>query len=631
MAIELSQLVVPVKMGELIGINAVIGGINMAEEAIVGSVQASKEWADSIDELSTKTGLANNEAAALAVIAKETGINSSDAAKAIGFMNKGLVDTNGKAGTTGKALEELGINLKGANGEMKSTSELTQEAATKIMQIKDPAERARVEMALFGKTGTDLDDTLSALANGGLTEAEAKARAFGLSVGANGVSAAEDMQKAMADLQMTFQGFQVILGSALMPALNKLLPVLTNTLNRPEIQAAIKKLADALVQVVDAVIPLIPALLPLVTGVLPSLITMFAGVITSVLPLVEQILPVLIELFMNVISAIAPAISIILPPLVELFNAVVVQIMPLVATLLPQLVILFARIIAAILPVITAILPPLITLILTLIPTILPLIVQILPQLSELFIMVVNAVMPLVVAILPVLVNLVMMVISAFMPMLSKILPLLIDLFMNVINAIMPLVLAVLPTLIPLILTLIEAFMPLLEAILPPLTELFTGIIGVLMEIISAVLPPLTDLIKGLTEKFNEWLPVVKNVASFLSDKLQGAFEGISNAIKKVVDWVRDLIQKFKDVKDALPDFLVPGSPTPLELGLRGINDAMKDINRTGLPSLQAGISVSGTPSSKNQQSQAGIDYSEMANTLAPVFARALRVELQKV
>lgn len=515
---ELSELVIPIKMGALAGVGAVMGGLGAVAGAILGTTDAAKGWADELDGLSTKTGLAVNEAAGLAVIAKETGISTEDAAKSLGFMNKGLVDSEGKLGATGKALDALGISVKNVDGSMKSTAQITQEAATAIQNMTDPAARARAEMAVFGKAGTDLDDTLSALANGGLTEATSKAQEMGLAVGGEGVSNAEEMQKNMADLQMTLQGFAVTIGGALIPILNQVMPIMTEALNRPEVKAAIDAVMQALVQLLNAILPLLPAFLPLIVSILPPLTNLLLMVVSAIVPLISTILPPLIQLAIMLITALMPIISAVLPPLISLFT--------------------------------------------------------------------------------------------------------------KVISAIMPLLMQVLPPLITLVATLITAFMPLLEAILPPLTELFTLWVGVLMDIIDAVLPPLTDLIGGLTDKFNEWLPVVQNVAAFLTDKLKGAFEGISDAIGKVVGWIQSMIDKISNIK--LPDWLTPGSPTPFEIGLRGISNAMEDINRTGLPALEAGINVNPVTTKQSQQ-QSIIDYDEMANTLAPVIARALRVEMQKV
>jgi len=69
------------------------------------------------------------------------------------------------------------------------------------------------------------------------------------------------------------------------------------------------------------------------------------------------------------------------------------------------------------------------------------------------------------------------------------------------------------------------------------------------------------DTLGPILESFRGWL-----------DKVTGGAEGISAAFEKVIGWVQSLTEKLKDIK--LPEWMTPGSPTPLEIGLLGISDA---------------------------------------------------------
>lgn len=69
------------------------------------------------------------------------------------------------------------------------------------------------------------------------------------------------------------------------------------------------------------------------------------------------------------------------------------------------------------------------------------------------------------------------------------------------------------------------------------------------------------DTLGPILQSFREWL-----------DKVTGGAEGISAAFEKVIGWVQGLTEKLKNIE--LPDWLTPGSPTPLEIGLLGISDA---------------------------------------------------------
>ncbi len=82
------------------------------------------------------------------------------------------------------------------------------------------------------------------------------------------------------------------------------------------------------------------------------------------------------------------------------------------------------------------------------------------------------------------------------------------------------------------------------------------------------------------------------------------AFDGIVNQIKGAIDWVVKLASTFLKIK--LPSALTPGSPTPFEMGLRGINNAMGALTTKSLPDMQAGLNLIPNVSGIGGQAGAG-------------------------
>lgn len=75
---------------------------------------------------------------------------------------------------------------------------------------------------------------------------------------------------------------------------------------------------------------------------------------------------------------------------------------------------------------------------------------------------------------------------------------------------------------------------------------------------------------------------VMNSAASIVSEKvnsIKSAFNGIVGAINSVISAVSALIESFSNI--SVPDILTPGSPTPFEMGLRGINKAAKQAANT--------------------------------------------------
>jgi len=177
----------------------------------------------------------------------------------------GLEDGNGKLSTSGKAMADLGIAFRGANGEMLPATELLTSVADKLATMPDGLDKTRIMTELFGKSGKDLSDTMNALANGGLQAASDKAQAFGLAIGEDGVNKSIAFKKGLADLQMMGDGLAVTFGSELLPIVIPLLQKFTEFAQKhmPEIKQAIKGVVDF---VETTLIPLFEKMAPVMAN-----------------------------------------------------------------------------------------------------------------------------------------------------------------------------------------------------------------------------------------------------------------------------------------------------------------------------------------------------------------------------
>jgi len=183
-------------------------------------------------------------------------------------------------------------------------------------------------------------------------------------------------------------------------------------------------------------------------------------------------------------------------------------------------------------------------------------------------------------------------VIPALLPLIEKLLPPILDLLPSIVSLfallasnLMEALAPVLDTLVLVLIDLIDQFTPLLETLLPPLIDL----IGSLMKIVEPILTIATSLLSNiviplielllppLIDLLDKVVGVVSTLAGWLADHLQPAFDAIGDAISNVIGWFESLKDKLSNIH--LPDWLTPGSPTPFELGLRGIASALKEVN----------------------------------------------------
>lgn len=105
-------------------------------------------------------------------------------------------------------------------------------------------------------------------------------------------------------------------------------------------------------------------------------------------------------------------------------------------------------------------------------------------------------------------------------------------------------------------------------------------------------------LIPALSEMWtwieNNILPTLQKFASWVSEKVSPAIRGIGDAIQGVIGWLGGLADRISNL--SLPGWLTPGSPTPFEMGLRGISDAMSDLSRSQLPTFNAALQLQPQP-----------------------------------
>lgn len=117
--------------------------------------------------------------------------------------------------------------------------------------------------------------------------------------------------------------------------------------------------------------------------------------------------------------------------------------------------------------------------------------------------------------------------------------------------------------------------------ILKALAEVWLAAAGKALEALAGLWenvlgPALEDLWEFVDQNI---VPVLEDFAEWLGEAT-GGMEGITGAVKTAIDWLGDLAETISNLE--LPDWLTPGSPTPLELGLLGIADALRDVVRGG-------------------------------------------------
>jgi hypothetical protein len=118
----------------------------------------------------------------------------------------------------------------------------------------------------------------------------------------------------------------------------------------------------------------------------------------------------------------------------------------------------------------------------------------------------------------------------------------------------------------------------------------FRAWVGYIQNIVIPALRSIWDFIQS------NILPVFQSVSNWINNNVVPAFNRISDGVQRFIDKLRQMRDWINSIR--LPWWLTPGSPTPLELGLVGVRNALQDVNRVGLPIIESNLSVPGISSS---------------------------------
>jgi hypothetical protein len=114
---------------------------------------------------------------------------------------------------------------------------------------------------------------------------------------------------------------------------------------------------------------------------------------------------------------------------------------------------------------------------------------------------------------------------------------------------------------------------------------------NVLWPAIQSVYALLVEKLTPVFEALGSWLtgtffPIIEKAATWIGVTLVKAFDGLNRIIADVMNWLDDMATKLSNLH--LPDWMTPGSPTPWEIGLKGVSAALSELTNTRLPRFEA-------------------------------------------
>lgn len=233
------------------------GIVTFAAAGVAALIPFAKAYADAtgaIGDTANRTGISREKLQELGYAAQLTGSSAETLAAALGKMNLAV----GAATKGSKEFKEmfsgLQINLKNADGTLKTTDQLFDLFVNRISRIKDPALQAQAAVKIFGKSAIELLPLIRS-GTAGVAEMAAEARRLGVVLSEDAVGAGEDFGDTLDKLGFAFKGVSNTILGALVPSLNKLANQLIEIFvkYRPQIEAFAESFAKNLPGYIDKV------------------------------------------------------------------------------------------------------------------------------------------------------------------------------------------------------------------------------------------------------------------------------------------------------------------------------------------------------------------------------------------
>jgi hypothetical protein len=529
MAIGVGKLAAKMAVGLAAGAVGATAGIGAL---VVKTAKAS----DELVETSEKLGITTTRLQELNYIAEQTGTGVDTIQSSMGRLVRNL-DAIEKAGSPANdAMSKLGVSVRDSSGQLKDSETIFFEAIAALGGIANETERDELAMTLFGKSAMELNPLIN-LGTEGMTAMAAEAQKLGAIMSEETVAGMGSLNDQVGSLKAGFMGLVGTTLSALLPSIQVLIGYITDVAIpwlKEHLPAAIQVLKDYWTNV----------LLPAITAVWGWMSTVLIPFLqNTVFPWLQVNIPKALQTLSDFWT------TVLYPAILAVWNWMSTVLIPFLQnTVFPWLETNIPKALTVLSDVWTGVLLPAITAVWSWISTVL------IPFFESVLKQYLNTNIP------------------AWIKFLS-------DAWNNVL----------LPAL--------KAIWEFIDTYLVPIFKLLQDIFEIGLHLAITVLA-------GLWQ--NILLPALKDVWEFLDKYLTPAFtwfkdnvieplaKSLGTGLKNALEWVRSTLEKLKKLFDTIqiPDWLTPGSPTPLEMGIRGINDALQELNNYSLPTL--GVRLNG-------------------------------------
>jgi hypothetical protein len=203
------------------------GAMALAMRAVVND-------ADEMSKMAQKIGVPIEELSRLRYAAELSDISLENLEKSLRRLSAGMLDASENAtGPAASAFAMLGISVKDAEGNIRSSTSVIEDLAARFARMPDGVEKTALAMRIFGKSGADMIPLLNSGADG-LRVMYEEAEQLGIVLDRETGLAAERFNDNLTRLGKTKDGIVTKVTAGMLPAFDRLAASLVTTANDSE-------------------------------------------------------------------------------------------------------------------------------------------------------------------------------------------------------------------------------------------------------------------------------------------------------------------------------------------------------------------------------------------------------------
>ena len=188
--------------------------------AFTAGIKSVIDGADQLQKASQKYGVAVEQLSALSYAGKLSDVSLEAIGTGLKKLSVNMLDTAAGAGEAKEAFKALGVEVKNADGSLKSSDQVLAEIADRFAGMEDGAGKTALAVRLFGRAGADLIPLLNQ-GSKGLADMKEEAERLGVIVGGDLARASEQFNDNLTRLGEAARASGIALANTLLPTLNQ--------------------------------------------------------------------------------------------------------------------------------------------------------------------------------------------------------------------------------------------------------------------------------------------------------------------------------------------------------------------------------------------------------------------------